>query len=116
MVHVCAVATSVCFLYKHKYARFYFILLLLNCVLVPFTVGLISSGTIGFRNSRLLFFRSNSGRLPYCKLDNGYMDGPFMGYWSDTNATDSLNVSSVVHPLTLCSFLSFKYQFQIIPV
>jgi ABC-type sugar transport system permease subunit len=46
MVHVCAVATSVCFLYKHKYARFYFILLLLNCVLVPFTVGLISSGAI----------------------------------------------------------------------
>jgi len=43
MVHLCAVATSICFLFKHKYARFYSILLALNGIFIPLTVGLITS-------------------------------------------------------------------------
>ena len=44
MVHLCAVITSLCGLYKHKYARFYSILLVINGLLVPLTVGLLTSG------------------------------------------------------------------------
>lgn len=43
MVHLCAVITSLCGLYKHKYARFYSILLVINGLLVPLTVGLLTS-------------------------------------------------------------------------
>ena len=49
MVHLCAVVTSLCGLYKHKYARFYSILLMLNGLFVPLTVGLLSSGKVLFR-------------------------------------------------------------------
>ena len=81
MVHLCAVATSICFLFKHKYARFYSILLALNGIFIPLTVGLITSREysknmfIQWQND----FSCHFWCLSHCKLGNGSLDGITLG-------------------------------------
>ena len=81
MVHLCAVITSLCGLYKHKYARFYSILLVINGLLVPLTIGLLTSRMRFFLVEfiKTLFSSRHWWRILNCRVEDGALDGVAVG-------------------------------------
>ena len=100
MVHLCAVITSLCGLYKHKYARFYSILLVINGLLVPLTIGLLTSRMRNFLNGFMknLFSSRHWWRILNCRVEDGALDGVAVGRGTGSRSSISSYCHSIFRP------------------